>query len=280
MPVSSPLETRGNEIFQTLDLDISIPVVTLLQDKFNVPDRAGNELFADIERIELSTLTEGEVGSNGAFEKIMVSMRAHLQLEFEKGRITGDQYAKVYIEMLNIAMTTAVQMVMGKEQAYWQAVLLREQGKRAQNEAVSAAIGIETAKLQYMINRYQADMVEAQMVLAKAQLATEDAKYLLTHAQIDLVDQQIEIANAQHSDTRVSGGAVAGTVKRQRDLLEQQREAFIRDSDAKIAKMYLDAWSIQRTTDENFPVPEALANNKVSEVMFRAKLRADMNTPE
>lgn len=274
MPASVASEVRAGQIFNSLDQDFTLPPVTLTASQFTLPAHTGNPIYETVDEIKLESLTDRTVGGDGAFEMLMDSMRAHLQLEFEKGRITGDQYAKSYIEMTSIAMSTAVQMILGRQQAYWQALLVREQAKRAEAEAVTAVVGVETAKAQLAMMRFQAEMTEAQMVLAKLQLASEDARYLLTHYQIDLTKEQIEAARSQHSDTRTDGSNVAGTVKRQRDLLEQQREAFIRDADARIAKMYLDGWITQKTIDEGLTAPAQLTNAEIEEVLSQARLRA------
>lgn len=277
MPASTSVEIRANQIFDALDVDFTLPPVTLTDPAYTLPAEAGNPLYTAVEHIEFDDLTEGFVGGDGAFEKVMKSLRAHLQLEYEKGRITGDQYAKAYIDMTNLAMGTAVQMVMGRQTAYWQTLLVREQTHRAEAETITARVSLETAKAQLATARYQAELAEAQFVLTKVQLSGEDAKFLLTHAQIDMVLEQTEAAHAQHTDTKINGGPVTGLIQRQRNLLDQQREAFIRDADARVAKMYLDSWTVRRTTDEGTVVPSALADTEINEVMERLRNRADMD---
>lgn len=273
MAASVTSEVRAGQIFNALDQDFALPDVNLSGAAYSLPSRTGNPVYGTVDEIGLDSLTDGTVGSDGAFEMLMASMRAHLHLEFEKGRITGDQYTKAYIELTSLAMGTGAQMVLGRQQAYWQTLLVREQAKRAEAEAVTAVVALETAKAQLAAMRFQAEMTEAQMVLAKLQLASEDARYHLTHFQIDLTREQIEVARAQHSDTRTDGTAVAGTAKRQRDLLEQQREAFIRDADARIAKMYLDGWITQKTIDEGLTPPTQLTNAEIEEVLTQMRQR-------
>lgn len=274
MSAPLPAETRANQIFNALDLNFTLPNVVLTAPEYALPPQAGNPIYAAVDPVTVSDLTDGTVGGDGAFEVLMASMRAHLQTEFEKNRITGDQYTKAYIELTSLAMSTGLQLVLGRAQAYWQAILVREQAKRAEAEAVTAIVGLETAKAQLAMARSQAEMAEAQMVLAKLQLASEDARYNLTHAQIDLTEEQIEVARAQHADTRSDGTAIAGTAKRQRDLLEQQREAFIRDADARVAKFFLDGWITQKTIDEGLAPPNQLTNAEINAVLSQMRQRA------
>lgn len=274
MPAPSASETRAIQIYDALDLNFTLPDVSLGAAQFQLPGQSGNPLYQLVTQIDLRTLTDGTVGGDGAFEMLMATMRAHLQLEFDKGRITGDQYTKAYIELTSLAMSTGLQMVLGRQQAYWQALLVREQAKRAEAEAVAAVVAVETAKAQLAMSRSQAEMAEAQMALTKLQLASEDARFQLMHYQIDLTKEQIEVARSQHADTRTDGSAVAGTAKRQRDLLEQQREAFIRDADARVAKMYLDGWITQKTIDEGLTAPTQLTNAEIEQVMSQMRERA------
>ncbi|MGQ0565581.1 MAG: hypothetical protein ACT4OK_10990 [Gemmobacter sp.] len=274
MPASVASEVRAGQIFNALDQDFALPPVDLSGSSYSLPTQTDNPIYGEVEKIDLDNLTDGTVGGDGTFEMLMASIRAHLQLEFEKNRITGEQYTKAYIELTSLAMSTGLQMVLGRQQAYWQTLLAREQAKRAEAEAVASVVALETAKAQLAAMRYQAEMAEAQMVLAKLQLASEDARYQLTHFQIDLTKEQIEVARAQHADTRTDGSAIAGTVKRQRDLLEQQREAFVRDADARVAKMYLDGWITQKTIDEGLTPPSQLTNAEIEEVMTQMRQRA------
>lgn len=284
-------ETRAATIYAALDAPITIPSVNLSAAAYQLPGTSGNPFYDTIQKVELSSLTEGSVGGSGAFETLMASMKAHLSEEYEKGRITGDQYAKAYVELTGMAMQTGLQFIMGKEQAYWQALLVREQGKAAEVMAVQAAVQLEVVKAQLALARYQAELAQAQYVLTKMQLASEDAKYFLTYQQADLTEKQTEVANqqselvkeqteatrAQTVDTRRNGAAVAGTIKRQRDLLEQQRASFQRADEARVAKAYTDVWITQKTVNEALAVPGQLNNTNIGEVVHNMRIKAGLS---
>ena len=327
-------ETRAGALFTALDAPFTLPNVDLSGASYLLPSESNNPFYATINKIELENLTEGAVGGTGAFEVLMSSLSGHLRAEYEKGRITGDQYAKAYIEMTGMAMQTAMGFVMGKEQAYWQAMLAREQGKKAEVEVVQAAVTLEIAKAQLAMTRNQVELTQAQLVLTKMQLATEDAKFELTWEQKDLTDQQrllavqqtavqvkqgtlmdkqilqtekqtlmieaqtdvqekqllvmdeqidltkeqAQVAHAQWSDNTIgTSTAVTGMVKKQKDLLVKQAEAFDRDADARIAKMMIDTWIVQRTTNENETIPASLNDDNINEVVNKVRVRADLD---
>jgi hypothetical protein len=80
----------------------------------------------EILKIGLPDLTTGTVGGSGTFDGLMVSVKAHLMEEFNAGRITGGEYTKAYIALVQVAMTTAVQFLLGRDQAYWAAVVAQK----------------------------------------------------------------------------------------------------------------------------------------------------------
>lgn len=93
--------------------------------------------------------------------------------------------------------------------------------------------------------------------------------------QIDLTDEQTEKERAQTLDTRSDGATVEGQIGKQKDLYDQQIDSFIKDSQHKTAKMYLDTWITQKTLDEGLPVPSQLANSEIGEVL--ANVRSNNN---
>ena len=279
------VEVRAVEIFAALDAPFALPAVDLRDPRYQIPDMAGNDLYGAIDRIEIGDLTSGQVDGTGHFDILMSSQKAHLKEQFDKGRISGDQYAKAYVELTTLAMSTGLQVLLGKESTYWGALLLREQGRRAQLDAVTAAVMLEVTKAQLAMAVYQAQTAEAQYALTKLQLAAEDAKYELTHKQIELLGEQIaltkeqaEVQHAQHSDTKITGATVGGNLLRQRELLEGQKEAFTRDSDFRLTKMYLDAWITQKTITEELTAPPQLTNAEIDAVLSKARTRADMGS--
>jgi hypothetical protein len=267
-------ELRAVALDSALREEFPLPDVDLTAGSYLLPPREGNPFYDQITRLKTEDLSEGGVNGSGIFEKLMASLRAHLTLEYDKGRITGDQFTKAYIELTSLAMQTGLQFLMSKELNFWQAMLAKEQGKRAEIEAVTAAIALETSKAQLALITQQAKAAEVQVVLTKMQVATQDAAYETAWKQIALLLEQIEVQHAQHQDLTTTGAAVTGLIQRQRELLEEQRRAFIRDADAKIAKMYMDSWITQKTIDEGLSPPDQFVNFQVNDVMVWMRERA------
>lgn len=89
-------------------------------------------LTTELPKVSLTDLTT-KVGENTAvFDGVMSSVYLHLGSEFEKGRITGSDYTKAYIELTAASLSASVQFLLGKDSAYWQAVLIRQQAINAE----------------------------------------------------------------------------------------------------------------------------------------------------
>lgn len=200
MPLTA--STLAEQILTQLGQDFSLPPVDLSLPQFQIPT-AENSEFGELNKpvpITVEELTDGTVNGEGSFDKIMTSNKAHLLEQYEKGRITGDQFSKAYIELTTAAMSAGVQIVLGRDQTYWQAQLVRMQGRRAEIEAITAMVQLEVTKAQLAAARTQAELVNAQYVQTAMQIARESANYQLTTEQIALtvsqrlgVDKEVEI---------------------------------------------------------------------------------------
>ena len=102
-------------------------------------------LTVELPKVSLTDLTT-KVGENTAiFDGLMESVYTHLGSEFAKNRITGSDYTKAYIELTGSALAAAVQFALGKDAAYWQALLIRQQ---AINAEAQKALIIEQTEVQ------------------------------------------------------------------------------------------------------------------------------------
>jgi hypothetical protein len=348
MPVTTQGADLAEGIITQLGDNFSLPSVDLTTVVYDLPDQVGNTLYDEVGQIEVGDLTTGVEGGAGAFDKIMASNKAHILGEYESGRITGDQYAKAYIELTTAALSSGVQMVLGRDQAYWQAHIAQSQGRKAEIEAVTASVQLAAAKAQLATLHYQAQEAETRAVLTKMQLATEDAKYRLTNeqyvqaaftsthiqpiqkelaaterdqslfteqymqplqrdlateqkdqaaftttfmqplqktqleaqvsqaeytvnsflpAQKNLVDEQVESKRADTSDTRSDGTSIVGTAGKQKDLYTQQIDSYQKDSAYKVAKLFADGFTVQKTMDENLQVPANFEKTQINNVL-------------
>lgn len=277
---------------------VTLANVTIDGPLYQVPATQTDAMFARLAKPAATEVTSGQVGGGGAFDQIMRGMGAHLQQEYEKSRITGADYTKAYIELTQAALSAALQFVLGRDQAFWQA-------QTAQVSAVKGKVELETQRVAYAAARFNLDeILPAQRDLTVAQAErqeseTEASRYTVSDilpaqkaltvaqtsvaeyqvdtllpAQKQLVDEQKEAQRAQTHNNRSDGSAVNGVLGKQRDLYGQQMDSYKRSDEVKAAKIFADAWITQKTVDEGLVAPTNF-NNATLDVVL-SKLRTNL----
>jgi hypothetical protein len=200
---------------------------------------------AAIPDLNLAALTSGTVDGSGTFDGLMTSVKAHLQEEFIAGRITGGEYTKAYIALVQVAMTNATQFLLSRDQAYWSAA------------------------------KSKADFALTKLKLATEEVGFSSAAYNLATilpAQAALLTEQKEVQRAQTMDTRSDGVTpVAGSVKSQKDLYAQQIVSYQRSSEVNAAKIFIDSWVADSALQDSPIVPAAFTATNISAVLTSIK---------
>lgn len=263
----------SSEILNNLTdgLDFSLPDINWDDDKYQIPDSIWEGLKDDLPIITIEELTSRQPRGTGVFDAIMESIANHLKEEYKANRITGAEYTKAYVAMAQASLSNAVQFLLNKDKARWDALA-------AQMQALLSAVNFNTAKAQYEIAKSQALLNKAQYANTVIQLAGADAQFAqinknieqITH-QIVLVDEQMESARAQTLDTRTDEQTVVGSIGKQKELYDQQITAYKRDAELNAAKVFSDAWITQKTIDEGLTAPDMLQNETVNEVLKSIK---------
>lgn len=381
----SNFESVANSLMTSLtrDVVIDIPEVNISSDIFQVPYNA--EMYKEIKPISNEDYTERKADGAGAFDAIMAGISAHLTVQYEKGRITDDDYAKAFIALTESALGNATQFLINRDASYWaaqaaqiQAITARVQLESEKARLVTAHLDALNAKSNYAISKAQLAQISVDMDIKKYNLDNilprESAKLVKEHegmdlqnrtllfnlntmlptqhetiqlemeatrfnldrvlpmdldikeyqlnqmmpkevevlttqiagividnqiktfnlseilptqkagmladtsiktfnlstlmpAQVQLVKEQTEVQNAQTRDTRISGGNVAGTLGKQKDLYSQQIDSYKRSAEFNAAKIFSDAWITQKTLDEGLTPPSSFNNSAVDAVM-------------
>lgn len=247
----------------------AIPV-DMTQDLYQIPEQDTDLMYQTVQPVNVSRLTTGVVGGTGVFDLLMVSLNAQLQMQFANNRITGSEYTKTYIAMIEAALQTSLQFVLGADQAFWQS-------QNAQIAAVTGRIALEAARYNYTD---VLPLQTAQLTLQNAGITTANqiAVYNLDNmmpgqlavltAQALLVHEQAEVQHAQTQDTRLDGVTnVVGVMGAQEALYKQQVTSYQRDAEVKAAKIWSDSWITQKTIDDTLLPPQAFTNDSVNNVL-------------
>jgi hypothetical protein len=205
---------------------------------------------------------------DGLLDQLMKTVEFHVHKEFKAQRITGGDYATVYLGALESALANSTQYLLG--------VLLYEQQKE-KIEAEIRLLDLESEKLRYEIDyMYPAQLIklqqeglliEAQVKLAEAEIIKTEAEIRKIEAEILMLETQKELIAAQilKIDAEIDYinakilTELANTTKnftadsvigRQTSLLQAQTLGFAGDLDVKISKLHADYQSVWVTTYE------------------------------
>jgi hypothetical protein len=275
-----------------------LPAVDLTDPEYQLP---ADDLIPAPVQLTNALLTEKVVDGDGTFDVIMSSIGAHLGGQFEKSRITGAEYAKVYMEALGVALQGAIQYLTTKDTAYWQAIRAQMEARTAAVQLVESRVNLVTAKTRLAIAQLEAANQEATYALTKMKVATEEigyctAKYNLDYilpaqklvledqhntatyqlanilpAQKKLIDEQMETQRANTHNNRTDGTTVVGMVGKQKDLYTQQITSYQRDAEVKTAKLFTDAWITMKTIDEGLLPPTNFNNTSIDAILADLK---------
>jgi hypothetical protein len=204
-----------------------------------VPVDVNDPMYAKVVLRTGADLTTG-AGGTGTFDVIMTSLSAYLAVEYNKGRITGADYTKTFIELTTVARGTALQFTLGKDQAFWAA-------QNSQIAAVAARVALETSKVQNASANFQLNsMLPAQLVM---------------------VNEQMEAQRAQTLSVRADGVPVTGNMGTQVALYNQQITSYKRDAEVKASKCFTDAYITAKTLDDTITPPSGFTNSSIDTVL-------------
>jgi hypothetical protein len=288
----------------TAGVDFEVPVVDIDDDIFDQPIEGTGPLYEPIDKITIDKFTTGQVGGTGMFDQIMVSLVNHLKVEYTASRIAGAEYTKAYIGAISSAMDTAQALLLGKDQAYYQALAAQQAAQMAEIQKVTARIELEVAKANLAKLQFEALTAEVNYAVSKISLSTADIAYAnavkqgagidientnktkqgvgfdFTNANIlpanhVLLKEQADVQRAQTLDNRADGQAVTGTLGKQKLLHAQQITSYIRDAETKLVKLYSDSWIAQKSQDDGLLAPDQFTNVNINEILVA--LRTNLN---
>ncbi|AHN83373.1 virion structural protein [Escherichia phage Bp4] len=278
--MSCSAEVEANRLLEELTKgdDFTLPDIDMSGPEWDIPGGDDSPIFGAITKITNESLTTREVGGSGTFDALMESAHNHLKAEFKANRITGGEYTKAYIAMMESCMSNAVQFLLGRDQAYWAAAM-------AQIQAVTARVQLATSKAQFVLAKIQALSAKSEYALTKMKIATESETYCaalfnanqMLPQQLKLITEQTEAQRAQTLDTRSDGATVTGSVGKQKELYSQQITSYQRDAEVKASKLFTDAWITQKTIDEGLNPPNGFTNASIDTILTKLKTNNGLN---
>lgn len=278
--MSCSAEVEANRLLEELTKgdDFTLPDIDMSGPEWDIPGGDNSPIFDAITKVTNESLTTREVGGSGTFDALMESAHNHLKAEFKANRITGGEYTKAYIAMMESCMSNAVQFLLGRDQAYWAAAM-------AQIQAVTARVQLAMSKAQFVLAKIQALSAKSEYALTKMKIATESETYCaalytsekILPAQERLIQEQYEVQRAQTQETRSDALPILGSIGKQKELYSQQITSYQRDAEVKAAKLFTDAWITQKTIDEGLNPPNGFTNSSIDTILTKLKSNNGLN---
>ena len=194
--------------------------------------------------VDITDVTTGAVNGTGYFDKIMEAVNAQLSAQFSAQRIQKSDYATVYLNAIQVALTQAIQFTVVVEQvASSEAKTINDTNVAAEQVTASLA------------NTVRSDLLNtSQIIKMTAEETLIDKKALTEDAQIALYNQKVLTEEAQIKDI-VAGVAVAGSVGTQNALRVSQGTAFKRSSEQRAVKIVADVFSVAKSAEPGIDNP-------------------------
>lgn len=211
-----------------LDIDFDLPSLDLPTD-FDLP--VDDPSLDDIPALTVEELTTKSVDGTGVFDVLMGAVNAQLTEQHQKGRITGGDFAKVYMGSLTAVLQFGTQFLLSRDRARLENRQIVESIKLAQTQRVRAIADVHIARGQ--IQQLKVNLVESELkmhtagneyALSKMSLVNSYNEGLVTQANIELIGEQVEVQRAQTWDTHLDGTPITGILGKQKSLIDAQMQ--------------------------------------------------------
>lgn len=183
--------------------------------------------------ITLTDLTDGTVGGRGVFDKLMEATKAHLESQFNQGRIKGPEYASVYLGSLQAVMQTALTFVTQQQEINLKAQLMTQQVLLTQAE-------VAKAQAEVLVAQQEVETAKATVLLTQAQVIKIEQENQLIPKQSAHLDAEVALLNQQVSNTAAEGLNIpkqGAQIDAQTSLIGQQVLTAVQEVEVSKAKV-------------------------------------------
>jgi len=201
------------------------------------------------------TVTNNVVTGTGVFDDLMEAVTTHLEAQYQLGRITGTDFATVYLGAMQSALSQSVTYTLGQESTNAAVILQTKQGLKVDaDELLTDAQKLKVDADKLLVDK-QVVKLTADIALGVKQGALIDAQELQADAQKLKTDQEkallLQKTTTEYAQTLVTGNTTPNansTMGKQVTLYGEQAKGFKWNADQKYLKTLLDAWAINIST--------------------------------
>ena len=187
--------------------------------------------------VSVSDITDGTLTGAGVFDKLMLSVSAHLRDQLDKGRIQGTDFSAVYLEALKHTMSVSVELSLAKQKQAYEIQLLTKQNLLADEQINAAKLDadIKEYQLSYLLPNELARGVQQLDVIERTTVLQENQSI----AQVADIEASTAIKGYQLSELLPNelarGEQQLDVTERTTVIQEQQSVAQIADTEASTA---------------------------------------------
>ena len=121
-------------------------------------------------QIEITDLTNGsnvnqEWQGTGVFDKLMSAVNKNIEIQYQKGRITGSDYAQVYTQSLQATLQQAVEFLLRKDLTEAQIDIARQQAISAYVERIGKDKEVAKMGLDNVVKNAEAERATNSMMV-------------------------------------------------------------------------------------------------------------------
>ena len=229
-----------------------------------------------IEELTNGKLVDGNWIGDGVFDKMIMAVNQNIISQFEKKRISSNDFAQVYLGALQYTLTEGVKFLLTKEGAEQDALLKNKQSEKTDMEIqlLIEEINLKRMQLKLMIEdinlrRKQIEQTEEQTNNLRKDLEVKDKQIEHTTEQINNLRKDLEVKDKQianlEKDLETKDASI-GMVKEQTATEDLNQKMSLMN--AQLGHM-VDLFKNRRQDS----VPEIIANQKEVEELYNAAFK-------
>lgn len=233
--------------------------------------------MTDITIADLTNKTSVEAGT-GVFDKLMEAMKLHLKDEFDEGRITGPEFATVYLGALQATLQQSLTFLLSEQEASAKIDLIEKQIAeaeeridlvRAQTAAEYEKIAASKAKTarDNVLNGKQVLKVEQETSLIDKQ--EDDQVFITTQLrpeEVTKLQEEIDLLESRDLEQIAATTRSDDESTQKIALMAAQTLGFASDTKIKLLKQMQDGFAVALSIAGVGNIPEANQDNAIDDL--------------
>ena len=221
--------------------------------------------MADIQLSQLTNSTNADDGT-GVFDVLINAVELHVLDQYEEGRITGEDYSKVYLGSLQAVLAQSIKFLIEEQAADKQAELLQEQieSENKKNE-LGGVIDLEKQKLQEEIDLVIGKTAETYEAIQFSQQKTSRENQLNTRI-ITRTEAETALIGSKDLEQQAFTTRTDAHNAQQIALMAAQTLGFTTDAKQKLLKQMLDGYAATLSIAGSATAPQTVISDSIDDV--------------